>query len=170
MITDDHFTAYYQNLATLNRQLLHDVDGKRSFFVVEDADNLDNFDEALRAVNVDTMMLLVSEECELDDNESENHVQEVDLQVYILQRKRPGVSVSAIRAECLQILRDILGRTKSDARKNKVVEGKLINFRISNIPVRKVGPIFLEWYGYTAILRFGCPFGYSVDARTWTDI
>jgi hypothetical protein len=169
MITEDQYISYFEELARTHKQILHQVDGKVSFIEVEDPDDLSAFDEALRSATGDTMMLAIAGEGELDDNDSENHVQTVDVQLYVLKRKLDYVSTSDIRTATIGIIRDILGRTKKDAREQKLIPGKYINFRISKVPVRKIGPVELDWYGHAAYITFSCPFGYTVDSGTWTD-
>jgi phosphopantetheine adenylyltransferase len=169
MVTEDQYISYFEKLAVAHKQILHDPEGITSFVEVEDPEELSAFDEALRSATGDTVMLIVAGEGELNDNDSENHVQTVDAQIYILQRKLDGRKTSDIRTATIGIIRDIVGRTKKDARYNSLIPGKIITFRINNIPVRKVGPISLEWYGHTALITFSCPFGYTVDSGTWTD-
>jgi hypothetical protein len=170
MITEDQYIGYFEKLARAHRQLQHEVDGKECFFEVEDPDELNSFDDALRNLTSKTVMLIVAGEGELNDNNSENHVQIVDCQLYILQKETIGISPADIRSNCIEILRGILGRTKREALRNQMIPGKLITFRINNVPLRKVGPMNLNWYGYTALISFSCPFGYTVDSGTWTDI
>jgi hypothetical protein len=169
MVTEDQYISYFEKLAKAHRQIQHNPDGVSSFVEVEEPDELSAFDEALRSTTGDTVMLVVAAEGQLDDNSSENHVQTVDAQIYILQKKTDGIKTADIRTVTISIIRDILGRTKSDARLNSIIPGKVISFRINNIPVRKVGPINLDWYGHTVLISFTCPFGYTVDSGTWTD-
>jgi hypothetical protein len=169
MVTEDQYISYFEKLAIAHRQILHDPEGLISFVEVEDPEDLTAFDEALRSATGDTVMLIVAGEGELNDNNSENHVQTVDTQIYILQRKRDGMATAEIRTFTIGVITDLLGRTKNDARSGNVIPGKVITFRINNIPVRKVGPISLNWYGHTAWITFSCPFGYTVNSGTWTD-
>lgn len=170
MLTEDQFISYFEKIATAHPLFAHDAAGIKSFFEVEDPEELTSFDAALRSTSASTVMLLVSGEGELDDNDSNNHLQAVEVQIYILQKLKTGITIPAIRSTCMQALVDILGFTKKAARENKLVPGKTINFRIEKVPVRKVGPMNLNWYGYTALLTFTCPFGWKLDSGTWTDI
>jgi hypothetical protein len=170
MLTEDQFISYFEKLANAHRTIAHNLDGQQSFFEVEDPDELSAFNEALRYATGSTVMLLVAGEGELDDNNSENHVQVVDFQIYILQKKETDVKTSDIRSVCIEVIKSIVGRTKHDCRRGRIVPGKSVNFRIENVPIRMVGPIELNWYGYTTQLSFTCPFGWSVDSGTWTDI
>jgi len=170
MVTEDKYIEYVKKLASAHIDLQHGVNGVSSFFEIEDEENFGNFDDALRNATARTVMLLVAAEGELDDNGCDNHTQEMDCQFYILQKKRAGVTIPQIRSACIVIIKEILGRMKSDARSNKIVVGKNITFLISKVPYRKVGPMNLDWYGYTVMIRFTCPFGYTVDSGTWTDI
>ena len=171
MITEDPIIAYFERIAGAHHILKHDIEGARSFFSVEDPDELSNFDEALRSMTSDVAFLTCAMEGELEDNGSENHVQSIDLQVFVVRRIGTGVSIASCRTECLEILTQLLGRTKRDARTpGGVIPGKKVEFNIAGVPVKKVGPMNMEWYGYTAFLRFSCPFGYTVDSGTWSDI
>lgn len=170
MITEDQLVAYYEKLAKSHHLIAHQVDGKKAFFEINEVFDLNNFDEALRTATGTTVMLITASESQLDDNNSESHNEELECEIYLLQRKKTGVSEKDIRTACKQILKEVLGRTKRDSRSQSIVPGERINFRISQIPVQKVGPMKLEWYGYQAVLRFTCPFGYTVDSGTWTDI
>lgn len=169
MVTEDQYIAYYENLAQKHTAILHDPQGKKSFFEVEDPTDLGGFDAALRGTVGDTVMLLVAGENDLDDAESESHTQTTELELYILQRKKTGITVPAIRSACMGIITDILARTKQDARKQLVVPGKITYFNIRKLPVRQVGPMNLNWYGYTALITFSCPFACPVNSGTWTD-
>lgn len=171
MITEDQIITYFERIAGANHVLKHNIDGGSSFFSVEDPDELSNFDDALRSMTGDIAFLTCAMEGELDDNGSENHVQSIDLQVFVVRRRNAGVSIASCRTECLEILTQLLGRIKRDARvPGNVIPGKKVEFKIAAIPVKKVGPMNMEWYGYTAFLRFSCPFGYTVDSGTWSDI
>lgn len=170
MLTEDQFISYFEKLASANPLFAHDVDGVNSFFEVEDPEELTAFDAALRSTSASTVMLLVAGEGELDDNDSNSYLQAVECQIYILQKVETGVTIPAIRSACIQALTNVIGRTKKDSSAGTLISGKTINFRISKIPIRKVGPMNLQWYGYTALLTFTCPFGWKVDSGTWTDI
>lgn len=169
MVTEDQYISYLEKIAIAHKQIQHDPEGITSFVEVEDPEELSAFDEALRSATGETVMLVVAGEGELNDQGSENHVQTVDVQIYILQKKGDGMNTASIRTATINVIRDIVGRVKRDARSGALVPGKSINFVIDKIPVRKVGPINLEWYGHTALFSFSCPFGYTVDSGTWTD-
>lgn len=170
MLTEDQFISYYEKLARAHRTIAHEADGVKSFFEVEDPDELTSFDAAVRNATGSTVMLLVAGEGELDDNGSNNYVQVLECDIYILQKKTFDLSVHQIRSTCIQAITDILTRTKKDASAGRLVPGKITNFNIKEIPVRQIGPVNLQWYGYAAKATFTCPFGWKVDSGTWTDI
>lgn len=170
MLTEDLFISYFEKLAIAHLTIKHKAGGLKSFFEVEDTDELTAFDEAIRNATGSTVMLVVAGEGELDDNNSDSHVQVFDFQIYILQKLKTGVKISDIRSACMAVLKTVLARTKYDRRRDNIVPGKTVNFRIDKIPVRKVGPMSLNWYGYTAMLSFSCPFGLPVESGTWSDI
>ncbi|MNK47606.1 hypothetical protein D3C87_664180 [compost metagenome] len=156
---------YFENLAKKCLPISHTA-AQKAYFEIEDPEELNEFDEALRSMVKETCMLLVSEGGELDDNGSENYTDTVEYQVYILRRKKTTNSISGIRAEAKSILVEVLKKIKVDFRTN--VKSR---FRISNTTYVKVGPMGDEgqWYGYTAILRFICPFASGLKGGIWSD-
>lgn len=170
MINEEQIIAYFESLAVNSRELNHTDQGRESFFYVEDGYDLETFDEALRSAVQSPTMLLVADSGEFADNDSENHTQEIEGQFYILGQKSDDKSIRTIRAECLIIALNILARMKYDARKQQIVPGSIVNFRIDKVPYSKVGPMFIEWYGYEVSFSFICPFGYSATSATWRDI
>jgi hypothetical protein len=170
MITEDPIIAYFDKLAKANRLIAHDQDGVPSFFEIEDPEELSSFDDALRNATGSTVMLIIAGEGELNDNGSANYTDGLEYQIYVLQKLHDDTTPSEIRAVCKDAIKAIIFRTRKDASASKIVPGKFITFPVNNLPLRKVGPMNLHWYGYTAMLSFTCPFGWKVDSGTWTDI
>lgn len=164
-MTDFDYIEYFKKLAVYHRSIAHSETGK-AFFFIENADDLEAFDDALRSTPSHFVMLMCFEQGELDDSGSENHVDEVAISIYILIRKGEDRDLGFIKDESKKILMDMITRTKRDFRKSE----KKPTFNISKIPYQSVGPMKDEWYGRMAVLSFVCPFGYTVDSGTWSDI
>lgn len=167
-MNEDQYIEYFASLASSHHQLQHMKDGHKSFFYVEDAMNLLEFDEALRNMSGSTAMLLVAEDGELDDNESENHVDQMEGSIFILaQVKEHGRTVREARAFCKPIIMDFVAKMRKDSRKQQIIAGKLVHFRVSNLPYHKVGPMNGNWYGYMVSFRFVCPFANTEKQGIW---
>jgi len=171
-MNEDQFIEYFENLATQSRDINHDQEKKKSFFYIEDAFTLDEFDEALRNAAQTPVMILVADDGSFTDNNSANYTQEVEGEILILARIQPKKNIRQIRAMCLPIVLSLLARMKLDSSKNKILPDpkKKVFFRIEDIPYRKIGPMNLEWYGYAFNFKFICPFGFSVTSGSWRDI
>lgn len=163
-MTESQYIAYFKNLATQHKLINHDDDINRAFFYIENPDELNEFDEGLRTMSSDIAMLLTATMGEFDDAQSENHTDEINAQVYIVMRKKTDVNIREINQQCKEILLSVLARTKSDYRNNFQTR-----FSISKIPYQKVGAMADEWYGYTSLISFICPFGYSINSAIWAD-
>lgn len=166
-MNEQQYTGYFEALAEKSTLINHNQDGRKSFFYIENADDLDEFDQALRNAVQSPTMLLTAEDGQLDDNESKNYTQAIDGQFYIVARKTGTVTPAELRAECFEIMRQFIAKIRQDSRENKILEGKRIDFRVNDIPYRKVGPMYNDWYGYTVLFRFTCPFSFSVNPASW---
>lgn len=170
IIDEEQFISYFENLAIDNKQLNHEVDGKKSFFYIETADDLNAFDDALRSSASSPAFLLVAEDGELNDNGSENHTQDLNGQFYVVAQISKNRSIRQARALCLPIAVDFLTKMKRDAKKHLIFPGHLVTFTIDKIPYQKVGPMREDWYGYAIWFTFTCPFGYTVNSGSWRSI
>ncbi len=170
MLTEDQFIQYYEKLARAHTTIAHDPAGVKSFFEIEDPDELGNFDKALRGKVGSTVLFIFAGDGEIDDHDSNNHVQTIVCYLYIMQKKTDTISSANIRSNCITIVNDLLARTKTDIRAGFIVPGRPVTFRIDGIPVGQVGPISLQWYGYAVKVTFSCPFAARSESGTWTDI
>jgi hypothetical protein len=170
MINEEQIVNYFEALAISSKAINHTADGGKSFFYIDEPDNLDEFDQALRSSATSPAMLLIADEGEFDDNNTANHTQEISGQFYILAKTNDDFTKRNARAMCLPIVLDFLARMIVDARKNKLIPSKAITFRISKVPYKTVGPIDLTWYGYAVWFSFICPFGFTVTSGSWRDI
>ena len=159
MKSEADYIEYYENLATQHKCIVHD-EADKSFFYVENPDDLEEFDEYLRTIKKRVAMLLVANNGEFNDNGSNNYTDELNAQVYIVIRKTGDKTIRELNNEAKIILRSVIARTRKDHPKE---------FRINKVPYTPVGPMCENWYGYTAMLTFICPFGFSVDSGTWLD-
>jgi hypothetical protein len=167
MINEEEYISYFENLAIDSREINHTLEGKETFFCIDNPDNMQEFDNALRNCVGSPAFLLVADHGEFNDNNSVNHTQEINGQFYIVAKKTDELSIRQARALCLPIALNFLARMKKDAREKKIIPGKLITFRIDNIPYQKVSEMNVVWYGYTVWFTFTCPFGFTVDSGTW---
>lgn len=159
--------SYFENLATLCVPIGHQPNAK-AFFEIDDPDVLNNFDEALRNMAKETCMLLVNGGGELNDATSNNHTDSMEFQLYILKLKRSTNTPEQLKVEAKALMMEIVKRIKSDFRTDR-----RYRFTINNMPYEKVGPMGSDesqWYGYTTILRFTCPFTTALNSAIWTDI
>lgn len=169
MIDEEQFVSYFENLAIRSKAINHTKDGGKSFFYIEEPDDTSQFDDALRNAVTSPTFLLVADNGEFSDNNTENHTQEINGQFYVVAKITDRLNSRQARAFCLPIVVDFLARIKQDARKNEILARKIISFRIDKIPYQKVGPINDKWYGYTVWFSFTCPFGFSVTSGSWRD-
>ena len=169
-MTEQQYIDYFEALASKHKLIKHGLEGNVSFAYVSDPDELENFDNLLRAATSDIFMLLVGSDGTFHDNNSESYAQNVDLQLYILLRVGNELSVSDARDQSLPILLSILTRMRWDAKKQRIITDGVVHFRIDDVQYQKVGPMNGTWYGYTAWPRFTCPFRWDVNSGTWTDI
>jgi len=132
-MTEADYKEQFQSLAEKHRLLLH-TEADKAFFYIDSVDELTDFDLALNAMNKHACMLLVASNGEFDDNNSENHVDEQNGEIYILMRKKNANTINDIYTQTKTILKDCLARTKSDLRKNPDPRK---HFRISKIPYQK---------------------------------
>jgi hypothetical protein len=171
MIYETDYSTYFEKLATLHTAIRHNADDRQSFFFIEQPDDTEEFDNALRNYATSPALLAVAEQGELNDNNSENHTEQFEGQLYVIARKEDGQSIKQVRDICKPIVMDILAKMKIDAKRTGgIIPGKLVQFRINNISYQKVGPMNISWYGYTFWFNFTCPFGFAVTSGSWSNI
>lgn len=158
-MTEQEFSCYFKTLAQNHKAILHSSQNN-AFFYIETLDELTDFDEALRTMEGNVAMLLIANQGELSDANTNSYLDTIGGQLYILFRKRDDISIVEINTQAKQIIKDVFARVRKEHN---------TKFRINELPYQKVGPMNLEWYGYTAMFTFRCPFGFSVDCGTWLD-
>jgi hypothetical protein len=170
MITEGQISDYFEALCIDSLEINHTLDGKKSYFFVDEPDNLDSFDEALRSSDASTVFLLVAEDGKFDDNNSENYVQETNIQAYVLARTGNDISSKDAKTVCLPIIQSFLAKMRIDSRKGVMINARLLKFRIENISFQSVGPINEAWYGYTFWCTFYCPLAFKAKSGSWRSI
>jgi len=169
-MNEDQLVTYFEKLAIQSKEINHNLNGKKSFFYVEDGFNLDEFDEKIRSAAQSPTLILVADDGTFSDNNTSNHTQEISADLLFIGRIKSNNTIRSIRSECLSIALHFLAKMKYDAGKSKIhPEGKKVFFRIDQIPYKKIGPLNLEWYGYSLTFTLTCPFGYTVNSGTWRD-
>lgn len=157
------YNAYFESLASKHKLIAHSPTNKAFFFIDNDED-LSAFDEALRNMSSSCVMGIIINTGELNDAQSSNHTDTLNIQLYLLKIKTNNNTVIELYDWAKIRLTEIVGRTKIDFKTKKP------NFDIDSIPYQKVGPMNEQWYGMTAVLSFTCPFGFSVTSAIWADI
>lgn len=171
-MNEDQFVSYFENLAIQSKEINHMAGGVKSFFYIEDGYNLDEFDNALRKAVQSPTVMLVADDGMFNDNASASYNQEMDGQLLFIGKLGGGRTIRSIRAMCLPIALNFLAKMKYDAHKKQILPNPkdLVHFRIDRVPYEKIGPLSLEWYGYSVSFKFICPFGFSVTSAIWRDI
>ena len=167
-MNEDQYINYFSQLAKSHTKLQHGVNGMKSFYYIEDEFSMEEFDNALKNMRSSTCMLLVAEDGQLDDADSENYSDHIDGSLYILGKVSDnGDNIRTVRAKCKPIIMQVVKKMRKDSRDRAILPGKIIHFRISNLPYQRVGPMNMEWYGYMVTFRFVCPFVNSVETGIW---
>lgn len=170
-MTEQQYIDYFTSLAIQSKEINHTENGMVSFAYIEQAFDLDAFDEKLRSATSSRFFLLISEEGSFSDNGSLNYTQAVDGEFLVVERTGNARTISQARNNSLLIGQNFLSRMRIDSSKRgQIVPGAAVHFRIDNVDYEKVGPLDDQWYGYLFRFRFTCPFGFTVDDATWRDI
>lgn len=158
-MTEAQYTDYFKMLAENHKLIKHNTT-KKAFFYIELIEELTEFDQALRNMHGDIAVLLTGSSGEFNDGNSNSYTDDITAQLYIVMRKKSNQSVAEINLKTKSILIDFLARARKE---------NSTKFRIQNLPYTKVAGMNDVWYGYTAMLTFSCPFGFSLDNGTWLD-
>lgn len=169
-MTEEHYKAYFQNLATQSKDLNHvEADKKKAFFVVDDPFDLSAIENALRSTVKFPAMLLDVPEFKPSGNGSANYTETVDGVFMIVKDAKPNTK-AAVRDECKAIGMRILFRMHYDYKRQMIEAGKYIAFKIDDVEVSAVGPMAVSCHGYMFSFRFVCPFGFTVSGANWNDL
>ena len=170
MVTELEYIAYFTNLASQHKQILHEAGKKDAFFFIPLAYDLSEIDKAIRNTKSAPFVAVDALRGAFDDSGSENNVQMIDGQFTIADKATSGEdeSIRTVQDTCLRIGLDFITRLKHDSRKKQLFN-PLAKFSISNVRYEPVGPMNMNHYGYTFLFSIACPFGYTVDSGTWLD-
>ena len=158
-MTEEEYIALFETMAANHREIAHTPE-RKSFFYIEEPDELGEFDQALKSMGKNVAMLLVANNGEFNDNGSNSYHEELNGQMYIVVRKTSGKSIREINSFARKVLLDVLGRVRKEYP---------TKFRLNNLQFQKVGPMNDVWYGYTVQISFDCPFGFVVNSGNWLD-
>ncbi|RQO65074.1 hypothetical protein DBR40_24690 [Pedobacter sp. KBW01] len=169
MFDEELYVSYFENLAIDSKDINHTESGK-SFFYIDEPDDTEEFDNALRDSATSPVFLLTADQGEFADAQSNNHTQEISGQFYVLARTGDLLSRKQARKLCLPIIIQFLAKMKKDAGRKAILPGKNVTFTIDKVPYQKVGPMNTQWYGYTVWYTFTCPLAFTVSSSSWRTI
>lgn len=169
MIDEELYVSYFENLAINSKDINHNESGK-SFFYIDEPDDTEEFDQALRNSATSPAFLLTADQGEFTDSQSNNHNQGIDGQFYVLAKTSDTLSRKQARKLCLPIVIQFLAKMKMDTGRKAILPGKYVSFTIDKVPYQKVGPMNVQWYGYTVWFTFTCPLAFTVSSSSWRTI
>lgn len=143
----DFFEDYFENIAKKHTALQHDVDGKKSFILIEDWDNPQEVLKTLGRQAGDYIMILEDFEDHLSDNDRDNNTISIASAFTIIQH----VSTSrgdktAAKRNCRGIGRSIAHKLKLDGISGVLAESNIIcKLDSKGFPV---GPVMDNYYGW----------------------
>lgn len=169
-MTEKAYASYFEKLARMHHILRHKPEEKNgSFFCINNPYELTEFDNALRDNSSTRVLLLDAPTGYLTDNGSANYTQmtKIDFLVVGEVNHEP---MREVRNDCFYIGMDIVSRIRTDAKKNTIIPGRYIYLLEDNITYDVVGPLYNSHYGYAFSLQLCCPFNFSMNVESWTDM
>lgn len=169
-MNEAEYISYFRNLAIQSKDIGHTVSGlKKSFLVVDNPYDLTALDTAIRSTLKVPAMLLDIPQFTPTSNASASFTNTVD-GVFMIIMKAGKNNLATVRDECLSIGLKVLYRMHYDYKHQAIEPGKPVYFQMDNTKVEPVGPIAVEYHGYMFSFSFICPFGFSVNGASWTDL
>lgn len=169
-MNEAEYISYFENLAVKSKDLKHTVSGfKKSFMVVDNPYDLTAIDNAIRSSLKLPAMLLDIPQFTLTENRSANFTNRVD-GVFMIIMKASKSNLVDVRDQCLKIGMKFLYRMHYDYKHQAIEAGKPVYFSMENTTIEPVGPLAVEHHGYLFSFSFICPFGFSVNGASWTDL
>lgn len=166
MITENALKSYFENLATKHATLQHSPENP-SFFYIDNPYELTAIDAALRNMTAEIALLVDTPERNLDDNLSNNYVESINIQFTILKKENDSTLLLEARDAVLPVINDFLVKIRQNASDRSLVGSSLNRMRITNVKIDPVGPMNLEWYGYTVIITVACPLALNTNDAIW---
>ncbi len=164
------YISYFQNLAIQSKDLQHNTTGlKKSFLVVDNPFDLTALDAAIRTTLKVPAMLLDIPEFSPSGNGTANFTNTVNGMFMIIMKANKN-NLATVRDQCLEIGMKFLYRMHYDYKRQAIESGKPVFFQMDDTQVEPVGPIAVEYHGYLFRFSFICPFGFSVNGASWTDL
>lgn len=167
-VEEEKIQDYFENLAKVHKEIAH-TDEMKSFFVVTDKYDLDEIDKAVRSYAKFPAVLLESIEGDLDDNGSANYTDAVNVTFSILLKGRGRQEIRNARNNAKRIGMEFLTRMRMD-KNNGVLFGKPtadMQIKASYQPIGKIDP---DLYGFIFSVKIICPFSFSSNSATWSDL
>ena len=166
MITEQSLRSYFENLAAKHTVLTHSEENP-SFFYIDNPYELNAIDEALRNMSQEICALVDTPDRVLNDNASGNYVEAINLQFTILKKQSDSTLLLQTRDAVLPIISDFLVKVRQDNHTGNIFGSATAKMKIVNVKIEPVGPMNLEWYGYTAIITLTCPLALTPNDAIW---
>ena len=166
MITETAYKAYFENLAAKHIALAHSEQNK-SFFYIDNPFELTAIDQALGYMQSNKCLLLDVPDRLWDDNASNNYTDKISCQFTVLKRESDKTQLLNARNETLAIVEDFLVKIRQNQSSRTLFNSTNAHMRIENVSIQAVGPMKLEWYGYTVVVSIICPFVPAKNAGNW---
>ncbi len=166
MINETTYKSYFENLAAKHIALQH-TPQNQSFFYIDNPFELSQIDNALGYMTSTKCLLLDVPDRLLDDNASNNYTDKIACQFTILKRESDRMQLLNARNEILVIIEDFLVKIRQDQSAGNLFGDSKARMRIANVNIQAVGPMKLDWYGYTVVFTVICPFAPAVNNANW---
>lgn len=169
-MNEAEYISYFRNLAIQSKDLQHNATGlKKSFLVVDNPFDLTALDAAIRTTLKVPAMLLDIPEFSPSGNGTANFTNTVN-GMFMIIAKASKNNLATVRDQCLAIGMKFLYRMHYDYKRQAIEPNKPVFFQMDDTQVEPVGPIAVEYHGYLFRFSFICPFGFSVNDASWTDL
>lgn len=167
-VEEDAIQDYFENLAKAHKEIAHSNE-RKAFHFIADKYDLDEFDKAIKSCVKFPSLLLDSIEGSLDDNDSANYTDQINFAFSILIKAKGRLEIREARKKAKRIGLEIITRMRADKNKGKLFNNPLINMQIkSNYePIGKIDP---DLFGYIFTVSIICPFSFSPNSTTWSDL
>lgn len=166
MIAEAAYKNYFENLATKHIGIQH-TEASKAFFYIDNPFDLNAMDAALRNITKKTCLLLDVPVRLMDDNRSNNYVEDLECQFSILTLESDKTKLIQARDLVLPIVEDFLVKIRQDQSAGLLLGLQQSRMNIRNVRIEPIGPINISWYGYTAVIALSCPFAPAVNSGNW---